>query len=103
MVDTNQKALALNALGWHEFAIKIRDNGEWYAVCGAEIRDGPVLVSTFGNGATPSAAIDALWDRVTCLPPGQYLVMKAGTAERRAVRWNGFMWAHVDEPQRDAA
>jgi hypothetical protein len=98
-MDYRQKALALSALGWYEFAVKIRDTGEWYAVCAGEIGNGRFLTTPTGNGGTPEAAIDDLWDRMTVLKPGELIVLDAYKGEaRRTVRWNGFMWEPVREP-----
>lgn len=96
-MDYQQKALALSALGWSEFEVKIRENGEWYASCAGEIKDGHVLKSMLGNGATPEAAINELWTKATALEPGEYIVVRAYSDKRSAFRWNGFMWAPVVE------
>ena len=96
-MDYEQKALALCALGWSQFEIKIRGPRDWYASCAGEIKDGGVLRSTMGNGATPEIAVLDLWTQVTTLEPGQYIVTRAFTDARTAVKWNGFMWEPVVE------
>lgn len=100
-MTTAQKALALNALGWSDFAIKIRETGEWYAVCAGEISDGHVLKSTMGNGRNPEMAIASLWSCMTSLEPGERIVLLRD-GERRAVRWNGFMWEPFNEGRQES-
>lgn len=97
---TNEKAVAISSLDWFDFQIKIRGNGEWYATTSVEIKDGSVLKGCMGNGYSPEDAVDELWNNMTKLQPHEYLVVHAtntGT-KRAAYRWNGFMWAPVDEP-----
>lgn len=55
-----------------------------------EIRDDGILRSVCGYGGSLSEALTDLWCQLTVLDdPKQYLVIRAGTSERRAVRWNG--------------
>lgn len=93
--------MAISALGRFDFHIKIRETGEWYACCAAEIKRGICLVGVHGNGQTPEEAVDDLWLELTSLQLGEYLVLGAYTDRRRAVKWNGFMWDGVRE--KDAA
>ena len=90
-----EKLHACQALS--ECAIRMRKPGDWYVDTYVEVRDGPILHGIYGNGGGPIAAIENHWDCMTNLQPGQYLVAHAGRDNRRAVRWNGFMWAAVDE------
>lgn len=94
-MDYQQKAAALEALG--NISIRFRSPGDWYVQQHVEIKDGSVLVGAYGNGETPIAAIEDHWNELTDLKNGQYLVVDA-LRKRRAVRWNGFMWADVTEP-----
>lgn len=74
----------------------------WYVVTpGVEIKDGGVLKSTGAHGMLPHTAVIETWVQVTTdLKPHQYLVINAADPDRRrAVRWNGFMWADVIEPK----
>lgn len=96
-MNYEQKALALSALGWSDFEIKIRAAGDWYATCAGEIRDDCVLKTLMGNGATPEAAIEDLWKQATILKSGEYIVTGAFGDKRAAFRWNGFMWQPVIE------
>ena len=67
----------------------------------AEIRDGSVLRSICGYGETFSEALADLWLQLTTQDdPRQYIVLRAGTSERRAVRWNGNGFKPQHEPDR---
>lgn len=98
-----QMAEALSALT--ELSIKYRRHEDriggaepWYVSQKIEVKDGPCLVGTYGNGYAPEEAIEDHWNLLTIgLKDGQYLVVDAGSDRRKAVRWNGFMWEHVLE------
>lgn len=77
-----------------------RDLLPWYTDQQVEIKQGSVLVSVSGNGMTQDDAIRDHWNQVTQLQPGEYVVVKAGTPDRQAVQWNGFMWKNVHENRR---
>jgi hypothetical protein len=96
-MNYEQKLEALNALS--EAALLMRKPGDWYVQQHVEVKQGGILATLYGNGATPECAILDHWDQlVTNLPGGQYLVVHAAASElRQAVRWNGFMWARVEE------
>ena len=95
-MDYQEKAAALNALA--DIAIKIRAPNDWYVSQSVEIKDGGVLVGKYGNGSTPKEAVENHWlELVDKLPPDKYLVIHANGDNRRAVRWNGYMWADVIE------
>lgn len=108
MMDWQQKAEAL--AGLTELAICFREKQDrigrpqsWYVRQTIDIKDGPCLHGAFGNGHTPQEAIENHWQRlVDELPADKYLVVRAAD-KRRAVRWNGFMWQDVPEPDREAA
>jgi hypothetical protein len=107
MMDWQQKAEALAALT--EFNIKFRERQwrigaaePWYVSQRIDVKEtgGSVLTGTYGNGSTPQEAVEDHWQRlVDGLKPTEYLVVRAGDSERRAVRWNGFMWVDVIEAQ----
>jgi hypothetical protein len=101
-MTTQQKALAMVSLVGHfGFAIKLReDDGSWYVAIDADIREKGCLVGITTAEPTPFAAVDKTWKLLTELQPDHYIVVK-NAGKRRAVRWNGFMWADVQE-QRDA-
>lgn len=66
-----------------------------------EIRDGCVLRSICGYGETLTDALADLWRQLTVLEDSrQYLVIRAGTEKRRAVRWNGHGFKPHYEPER---
>jgi hypothetical protein len=93
-----QKAQAILALnGWENFSLHLREDGSWYVSDATEIRDGGILRGVSGNGTSPVQAILAHWQQLTELETGQYVVMRAMKENRRAVKWNGFMWADVNE------
>lgn len=103
-MDWQHKAAALDALA--EFEIKFRKMGDWYVSQNVEIKDSAILRSACGNGSTPDEAIEDHWrqlvDDIAATP--LYLVTRASSdTKRRAVRWNGFMWMDVHEPERKAA
>ena len=80
--------------------IRMRKPGDWYVDWRVEMKDGGVLRSEYGNGVSPVDAIHNHWTIVATLPSNQYLVIEADVPSRRhAVRWNGFMWAPVVEPE----
>jgi hypothetical protein len=90
-----QAILALN--GWENMTLHLREDGSWYVSDATEIRDGGCLVGVSGNGSTPQEAIEDHWYQLTDLETGQYIVLRAMKENRRAVKWNGFMWADVNE------
>lgn len=94
-------AAALDALA--EIEVKIRKPGDWYVSQNVEIKDGSMLRSVCGSGSTPQEAIENHWHDVTDDLGPRYLVVHACGNDRRAVRWNGFMWAEVREPKAAAA
>jgi hypothetical protein len=108
-MDWQHKAAAL--AGLCEFSIKFREAQwriggpePWYISQGIEVANGRFLTGTYGNGYTPQEAIENHWKvLVDELPAGEWLVIRAMSEDRRAVRWNGFMWADHPEPKRDAA
>lgn len=96
-LTTNEVLKALESLGpvkleWSSLTEK------WYlTVSGLEIKDGPFLRGICEHRLGRGAAIYAFWNKVTDLPKDQYLVIDAYQTTRRAYRWNGFMWEHVNE------
>jgi len=94
-MDYQQKLYALNAIA--ETSLKMRKPGDWYVSQSVEIKDGSVLVGSYGNGITPEEAINDHWDILTSLPHGKYLIARAHRDDRKAIRWNGFMWETVNE------
>jgi hypothetical protein len=94
-----QKMIALKALvGGAGFDLKMRSPGNWYChLPGVEIKDGSMLTSPTDSSGTPELAIARAWVQHTCLSPSQYLVLNAYGPNRRAVRWNGFMWEDISE------
>lgn len=104
-MDFQQKTAALNALV--ELSIKFRKPGDWYVSQQVDVKDGGILRTEYGNGCTPEEAILDHWERLTTIKHPLYLVGRTffdGRVEtRKAVRWNGFMWEHVQEPKKAEA
>jgi hypothetical protein len=94
-----QKAQALQALvGWSNFALKMRDIGNWYVqTTGLELKKGVCLSGSCVHAQDPQQAVALTWKWATELEPDTYLVVNAYRDNRRAVRWNGFMWEDVVE------
>lgn len=69
----------------------------WYVSQSVEIKRGGILKSVSGNGETVEEAIESHWQQLTELQAGEYIVVNAGSSERQAVKWNGFMWKKVQE------
>lgn len=91
-----QKLAAFQALG--EVSLKMRAPGDWYVSSRVEVKQGSMLAGTYGNGPTPEAAVLDHWRQlVDELPPREYLVTDAYRPNRKAVKWNGFMWQEVHE------
>lgn len=89
---------ALNAIGRCGVYMRARD--DWYVhQAGVEIGGNGLLSSVSVSGATPINAIEKYWAKLTNLDPGLHVVIGAMREDRRAVRWNGFMWDDVKEPQ----
>lgn len=108
VLDWSQKAEALAALA--ELSIKYRDQKHrigksepWYVDQNIEIKDGNTLIGVYGNGHDPHSALADHWNQlVTNLEPQQYLIARPEDGFRRSVRWNGFMWADVRAPKKEA-
>lgn len=96
-----EKAAALDALA--EISLKVRGPGDWYVSQDVQIKDDCVLRGEYGNGATPEDAVLDHWKRLVEDIGGLYLIARTKADNRRAVRWNGFMWTDVPEPKREAA
>lgn len=92
-----QKAKAIQVLtGWPNFSLKMRDIGSWYVEHRfIERKEDGVLSSGCQNEPTPAEAVDSCWEWMT--DPKYYLIVRAQFVERRAVKWNGFMWEDVSE------
>ncbi len=71
----------------------------WYVSQRVEIKvkGGGVVKSVSGNGNTPEEAIEDHWKQLTELKSDEYIVVNAGSDNRQAVKWNGFMWKRVKE------
>ena len=98
-MDWQQKAAALDALA--EIEVRIRKAGDWYVHQDVWVKDGCVMHGIYGNGETPEEAIIDHWKvLVEDVNFPRYLIARQGSDRRRAVVWNGFMWADIHEPKR---
>lgn len=104
-MDWEQKLQAFNALT--ECKLIMRKPGDWYVSQQVDVKQGSCLSGIYGNGKTPQAAVEDHWQRLTSLPKDQYIVAReywdGDTCKRLAVRWNGFMWDHIQEKPREVA
>lgn len=90
------KLQALNAIA--DCHLIMRKPGDWYVSAEMSIKKdgGCTLVGEFGNGNSPQSAVDQHWDKYSELDSDHFVVAKK-YGKRVAVRWNGFMWDHVEE------
>jgi len=95
-MDYQMKALALNTLS--PLTIHIRGIDDWYTTFHVEIKKGGVLEGCCGNGKGPQQSIEDLWQKcVDGLQPGEYLVIDAYGPNRKAYKWNSFLWSPITE------
>lgn len=88
-----EKFEALNCLA--PGRLIMRKPGDWYISRGIEVTSdsSPVLKGMYGNGTSPEQTILNDWDvLVDSIKPDEYLVVSAGSVDRKHFRWNGFMW-----------
>ena len=79
-------------------ALHMREPGNWYmSLPSVEIKHKSTLEGVGHSGPTPEAAVRNTWTAVTNLEPDTYLVINAYRVNRRAVKWNGFMWEDITE------
>lgn len=95
-LTTEQKSVAIQALA--PFEVKRRDSMPcWYVHQGVGIVDHKFYRGQYGAGDTPEAAIEDHWRLLTSVREPNRLVVNAFGSNRRAYRWNGFMWTEVGE------
>jgi len=90
----NQKMAAMVALGADRTHLDFSEfTGQWYVSASIEISDGSFSSGITEHRDSPGEAVDAFWDRITSLKPGESLVawMGGGKPDWRG-KWNGFMW-----------
>lgn len=104
-LDWEQKLEAIKALlpgGAHSVCLRMREPGNWYVETSRVhvVREG-IQASASGSGATPEAAVDTAWGRMTDLPKGANLIVEPLTGPALVAKWNGFMWvtSPVEKPQ----
>jgi hypothetical protein len=91
-----QKFVALNMLA--KCSLEMRKPSDWFVGQAIEKKVGDMLEAVFGEGTNPAGAVLDHWLRVTNLKEGEYLVINSMDKEnRKAYKWNGFMWEQVDE------
>jgi len=93
-MDWQQKFEACQALG--DISLRMRKVGDWYVNHqNIERRESSCLSGGCVIGAkTPEEAVEKHWLWLIC--PSYYIVKNAFT-DRRAFRWNGFMWTEIEE------
>jgi len=96
-MNWQQKALALHSLsGTFNFSLHLREDGTWFVnLTGIERKEGRCLSSGCQVAKTPEQAIEGCWAWAT--ESGYYLVKGASSDDRRAFKWNGFMWEEIEE------
>lgn len=99
-MNWKQKALALMRLtGAFNFSLVLRESGNWYVSHkGVERKEGGCLSGGCTIADTPEQAIEECWDWAT--DPNYYLVKGAYSDNRKAFKWNGFMWEEIEEEKR---
>ena len=106
--DSNEEMIELmskiSVLG--EVSIKFRETviigsykiTRWYIDQHVEVKSGCILHTVSGNGNTIEEAIEDHWKQLTNIKEHEYIVVKAySPSERKAVRWNKYIWAPVKE------
>lgn len=96
-MNWTQKLKAIQAIGrYNEVSLRMRDDYSWY-VASVEVdrKEGNVLSSGLQKGNNPEEAVEQWWDWATDLK--FYLVTRQSGKDRRAFKWNGFMWQDVEE------
>ena len=100
-MNWEQKLAACKALRPYGTGLRMRSPGDWYVEqIGLEvIEEGHrgMLVGRYGNGATPEAAVEDHWAKLTASDVAA-VVLNAMGPDRREVRWNGFMWEDLPTP-----
>jgi hypothetical protein len=67
--------------------------GTWSAhIEGVEIKNGSILSTSFGNGTTPSLAIQKYWSTLTSLDEDQRIVTGAYRSDRKEYRLVDECW-----------
>ena len=94
-MDWQQKFKAIRSLNPFDTSLMMRDRGDWYLHHGVERKEGGGLSGGLTSGETPEEAITQAWDWFT--DPKYYIVVNAYRNNRRAVKWNGFMWEDITE------
>jgi len=93
-MNWEQKFQALMAI-CPEVSLKMRKPGDWFvSIPWVSRREGSVLSSGCDSAKSPEEAVAQRFEWAT--NPKFYLVTTVNSC-RRAVKWNGFMWADVDE------
>jgi hypothetical protein len=93
-MDWKQKFTALDALA--PASLKLDVNKNWFVShTGVERKEGGCLATGGGGHAdTVDKAVENYWNWLVC---ESYYVVVNAYGQRRAVRWNGFMWEDVYE------
>jgi hypothetical protein len=97
--DWVEKFKAIRALSPLDTGLFMRNDGSWYFLQhGVERKEGGCSSSGYEAGSCPEQATHQRWAWLT--NPKYYLVLNSSRENRRAVRWNSFMWEDVVEEKR---
>lgn len=98
-ISWEQKFHAIKAL-CSSATIEMRRPGDWYVSANMEHASGECcLVSDYGNGSSPEAAVRDHW----CLyGNGDPFLVSMSDPNCGWFRWNGFMWEHSTDPRKDS-
>ena len=84
-----EKLHALNALA--ECNLLMRNPNDWYINQATEIGGDGMLVGSYGNGASPEAAVLDHWYKLTNIPQGRYIVCR-----EKHYRWDISLWREIN-------
>lgn len=96
-LTANQQFKALKALADDAY-LSMDLDGSWFVnLPHVEIKHGSILSGFGEHKETPEGAIASCFAELTRLPIDQYVVIDSMSKDRKAFRWNDFMWEQVKE------
>lgn len=96
-MDVQQKMAAIKSIAPNS-VITWLSRDKWHcSVPSVEVHTRSTLRSCGGWGPSVEEAINNCWKHMTVIQDDEYLVARAMTPQRRAFRWNEFMWQEVEE------
>lgn len=88
-----EKFMAIDAISPAP-SLRMRKPGEWYIHTDIDRKQGSILSGGLIMAASPEGAVEQWWE--WAIDERYYLVTRDSSG-RLAVRWNGYMWARVNE------